>query len=46
MGVRPSPRRPVLSLTEGSSAEAGEWLLDDIVTGMERAMRRGFGLDA
>lgn len=42
---RPTPEVPpsgVLSLTEGSSAEKGNWLLDDIVPGVERAMRREF----
>ncbi len=40
------PPSGVLSLTEGSSAEKGEWLLGDIVSGIERAMRHEFGLEA
>jgi hypothetical protein len=35
----------VLSLTEGSTAEKGQWLLDDIVRGIEQAMREEFGLE-
>jgi creatinine amidohydrolase len=39
------PPSGVLSLTEGSTAEKGQWLLDDIVRGIEQAMREEFGLE-
>jgi creatinine amidohydrolase len=42
LGLPPSG---VLSLTEGSTAEKGQWLLDDIVRGIEQAMREEFGLE-
>ncbi|MDQ0392788.1 creatininase [Labrys monachus] len=38
------PPSGVLSLTEGSSAEKGEWLLADAVDGIERAVREEFGM--
>ena len=37
------PPSGVLSLTAGSSSETGEWLLADIVGGIEGAMRGEFG---
>ena len=39
------PRSGVLSVTEGSSAEKGEWLLDDAVNGVVAAVRRGIRID-
>ena len=39
-----APPSGVLSLTAGSSAEKGHWLLDDIVAGIERAVREEFSL--
>jgi creatinine amidohydrolase len=39
-----APPSGVLSLTAGSSAENGHWLLDDIVDGIERAVRQEFSL--
>jgi creatinine amidohydrolase len=38
------PPSGVLSLTAGSSAEKGQWLLNDIVAGIERAVRQEFSL--
>jgi creatinine amidohydrolase len=38
------PASGALSLTAGSSAEKGRWLLDDIVAGIERAVRQEFSL--
>jgi creatinine amidohydrolase len=38
------PPSGALSLTVGSSAEKGRWLLDDIVAGIERAVRQEFSL--
>lgn len=40
-GVPPSG---VLSLTEGASAEKGEWLLKDAVDGIEKAVREEFSI--
>ena len=34
----------VLSLTEGSTAEKGQWLIDDAVAGLEKAVREEFAL--
>jgi creatinine amidohydrolase len=39
-----APPSGVLSLTGGSSAEKGRWLLDDVVAGIERAVRQEFSL--
>jgi creatinine amidohydrolase len=39
-----APPSGVLSLTAGSSAEKGHWLLDDIVAGIEQAVRQEFSL--
>jgi creatinine amidohydrolase len=39
-----APPSGVLSLTAGSSPEKGHWLLDDIVAGIERAVRQEFSL--
>jgi creatinine amidohydrolase len=39
------PRSGVLSLTEGSSVEKGRWLLDDVVSGIEHALRDEFEID-
>ncbi|TCR72733.1 creatininase [Rhizobium sp. BK376] len=39
------PLSGVLSLTEGSTAEKGQWLLDDVVLGIEQAIREEFGLE-
>jgi creatinine amidohydrolase len=38
------PPSGVLSLTNGASAEKGEWLIADAVDGIERAVREEFGL--
>lgn len=38
------PPSGVLSLTEGSSAEKGRWLLDDAIEGIATAVREEFGL--
>jgi creatinine amidohydrolase len=38
------PASGVLSLTEGSSAEKGRWLLEDTINGIERAVVEEFGL--
>lgn len=38
------PPSGVLSLTEGASAQKGEWLIADAVDGIERAVREEFGL--
>jgi len=42
--VREVPASGVLSLTEGSTAEKGRWLLADAVDGIERAIRAEFNL--
>jgi creatinine amidohydrolase len=41
-----TPPSGVLSLTAGSSAEKGQWLLDDAVAGIERAVREEFLYDS
>lgn len=41
-GVPPSG---VLSLTEGSSAEIGQWLLADAIAGIEEAVRQEFSIE-
>jgi creatinine amidohydrolase len=38
------PPSGVLSVTAGASAEKGQWLLDDIVSRLEAAVREEFGL--
>lgn len=38
------PPSGVLSLTRGSSAENGNWLIEDAVAGLEKAVRAEFGL--
>jgi creatinine amidohydrolase len=38
------PPSGVLSMTAGASAEKGQWLLDDIVSRLEAAVREEFGL--
>jgi creatinine amidohydrolase len=42
--VREVPASGVLSMTEGSTAEKGHWLLADAVDGIERAVREEFGI--
>ena len=37
------PPSGVLSLTEGSSAEKGQWLLNDAIAGLKRAIAEEFG---
>ena len=41
--VREVPPSGVLSLTEGSSAEKGQWLLNDAIAGTKRAVDTEFG---
>ncbi|CAN5182739.1 creatininase [soil metagenome] len=41
--VREVPASGVLSLTEGSSAEKGQWLLNDAVAGIKQAIKTEFG---
>lgn len=42
--VREVPPSGVLSMTEGSTAEKGRWLLADAIDGIERAVREEFGI--
>ena len=40
--VREVPASGVLSLTKGSSAEKGQWLLSDVIEGIKRAISEEF----
>lgn len=42
--VREVPASGVLSVTEGSSAEKGQWLLSDAIAGIRRAVTAEFGM--